>query len=133
MSNFKLQGFSLIELMMVIAIMGILTMMALPSYQQYTERARFAEVIAATEPFKIAIAIALQTGASMSDLSTGKNGIPASPTSTKNLASIKVKSGIITATGSSKLNNHTYILQPDTNGSNWTLSGSCIDAGMCAA
>ena len=132
MPNTKLNGFSLIELMMVIAIIGILTTMALPSYQQYTERARFAEVIAATEPYKVAIAIALQTGASLSELSSGKPGIPSSPASTKNLASVKVKSGTITATGSPKVNNHTYILQPDTSGSNWTVSGTCVDAGMCA-
>jgi type IV pilus assembly protein PilA len=127
------QGSSLIELMIVIGIMGILTAIALPCYQNYTARARFAEIISATEPFKIAIAIALQTGANIEELSSGKTGIPASPNPTKNLASIKVKNGIITATGSQLVNNNTYILRPDKDGTNWSASGTCIINGICNA
>ena len=44
----KQQGFTLIELMIVVAIVAILAAVALPAYQTYTKRAKFSEVIAAT-------------------------------------------------------------------------------------
>ncbi len=127
----KAQGFSLIELMIVVAIIGILSTIAIPSYQNYTLRARFAEVVAATEPFKTAISLALQQGDSPSELSNNNHGIPAEPTATKNLASIKVENAIITATASQLANGYTYILKPNADGSAWTIEGSCIKAGLC--
>lgn len=126
-------GFSLIELMIVVTILGILTTLAIPSYQSYTQRARFAEVITYTGLYKTAISLALQQGIPLSDISTGKNGIPAEPKSTKSLASIKVDNGIITATGTDLVNNATYILKPNTDGSIWTISGSCLKNGYCNA
>jgi len=126
-------GFSLIELMIVVSIIGILAMIAVPSYQTYTQRARFAEVISATEIFKTAVALALQQGALLTELSNGQNGIPAEPKSTKNLDSIKVENGIITATGTDIVNNATFILKPNSDGSNWTVGGTCLKSGLCTA
>jgi prepilin-type N-terminal cleavage/methylation domain-containing protein len=131
--HIRSSGFSLIELMVVVAIIGILAAVAIPSYQNYTQRARFAEVISATEVFKIAVALALQQGASAAELSNGNAGIPVEPKSTKNLASIKVENGTITATATSVINNATYILKPSADGSIWTVSGSCIKQGVCNA
>lgn len=126
-------GFSLIELMIVVTIIGILTAIALPSYQTYTQRARFAEVITAAQVFKTAVSIALQQGLQPSDLFNGRNGIPEEPKSTKNLDNIKVINGMITATGSGLVNDETYILQPNNDGSIWTVSGSCLKSGLCNA
>jgi len=129
----KTNGFSLIELMIVVSIIGILSVIAIPSYQNYTQRARFAEVIAATEPFKTAVSLALQEGSATSELSTGKPGIPPAPLATKNLASIKVDNGIITSTATTIAGGATYILSPNNDGSRWTVTGTCLTLGLCRA
>ena len=125
------RGFSLIELMIVVGIIGILSVIAIPSYQNYTQRARFAEVITTTAPFKTAIAIALQQGAPLSELTHDAHGIPSPPSPTKNLASLKVEKGIITAKGTEKTNNATYILKPNTEGGQWVIEGTCLTLGLC--
>jgi prepilin-type N-terminal cleavage/methylation domain-containing protein len=129
----KHAGFTLIELMIVVSIIGILAMMAIPSYQGYVQRARFAEVIANTEIYKMAVSLALQTGSTLHDLTNGIDGIPPEPKATKNIASIKVINGIITATATEIIANNTYILKPSNDGSTWSMSGTCIKAGLCNA
>lgn len=127
------KGFSLIELMIVVSIIGILSVIAIPSYQNYTQRARFAEVIAATEPFKTAVSLALQEGVNASDLKNGSEGIPPTPKATKNLTTITVNNGIITATATKIAGNATYILTPNEDGSIWSVDGTCLKQGLCRA
>ena len=56
------KGFTLIELMIVVAIIGILAAVALPAYQDYTARAKMSEVVLALSTCKTAISEAAQTG-----------------------------------------------------------------------
>lgn len=56
------KGFTLIELMIVVAIIGILAAIALPAYQDYTARAKVSEVVLAASQCRTAITEAAQTG-----------------------------------------------------------------------
>ena len=60
-NRYKSDGFTLIELMIVIAIVAILVTLAVPAYQDFTIRAKVAECIAATAPPKIKITEYYQT------------------------------------------------------------------------
>ena len=62
MNTRKQQGFTLIELMIVVAIIGILAAIALPAYQDYTVRARVSEGILAASQCRTTVAEIYQTG-----------------------------------------------------------------------
>jgi len=56
------KGFTLIELMIVVAIIGILAAVAVPAYQNYTIKARYTEIVNATAPYKTAVELCIQNG-----------------------------------------------------------------------
>jgi prepilin-type N-terminal cleavage/methylation domain-containing protein len=124
-------GFSLIELMIVVLIIGILSSVAIPNYQRYMEKARFSEVITSAEPFKLSVALGLQMGDPIESLNSGEHGVPTYTTNSKNVDTIRVRQGVITATASEAASGNTYILTPDDTGASWQISGSCVDTGMC--
>ena len=73
------KGFTLIELMIVVAIIGILAAIALPAYQDYTARAQVTEAIAATSPIRLAVSEFVQTQGTWptSDEESGVSGFDA--------------------------------------------------------
>jgi type IV pilus assembly protein PilA len=70
------KGFTLIELLIAIAIIGILTTIALPSYQRYTRRAHYTEIVQATAPYKLGIDECYQVMGSADRCKAGENGVP---------------------------------------------------------
>jgi len=92
-------GFTLIELMIVVAIIGILAAVAIPAYSDYTAKAKAANAITAIESIKTAVALCAQeAGGKVTACDSGTNGIPKDTdfTKTKEVAEAKVEAGVIT-------------------------------------
>jgi type IV pilus assembly protein PilA len=70
------KGFTLIELMIVVAIIGILAAVAIPAYSNYTKKAKFTEVVNATQAIKTAVESCASDQASTLTCLAGSNGIP---------------------------------------------------------
>ena len=129
--NKNQKGFTLIELMIVVAIIGILAAVALPAYQTYTKKAKFSEVVLATSAAKIAVEIGRQTGIALADLDDGANGVVAAIATTM-VTSVVTTNGVIVATGTADVDGKTYILTPSAGVPvEWTKTGTCVAAGLC--
>jgi type IV pilus assembly protein PilA len=128
------KGFTLIELMIVVAIIGILAAVAIPAYSTYTKKAKFTEVTMATQAAKVAVEICASELAAVTDCTGGSNGVPADIVAVGTyVASVVTTNGVITAiaVATGGLDSETYTLTPSfdaAKGVKWDVGGTCLNS-----
>lgn len=138
----KQQGFTLIELMIVVAIIGILAAIAIPAYQDYIARSQVSEALNLAGGQKTTVAELYTQQGVLTNADSGSNGIPlATSIAGTYVSQVAVADGVITATfkpaGSvaGGLEGNTIVLTPDTSSGGsivWNCSSS-IDASKLPA
>ena len=131
------QGFTLIELMIVVAIIGILAAVALPAYQDYTVRSKVSELVLAADNCKTSIAEYYQSNGTLPGT---LDAAGCSSTATNYVSKVEVgTNGVITVTAASALSQlasgkNTFVLTPaETDATNhsgpltWTCTDSTIE------
>ena len=134
----KQGGFTLIELMIMVAIIGILAAIAIPAYTNYTQKARFTEAVLAASVLKTDVVTYLQTGGltTLTGATSGAGSIPAVVAATATVNGSSVTNGVITITWAgdgTALAGLTYIFSPNgpTSPISWAATGTGCDANYC--
>ena len=120
------KGFTLIELMIVVAIIGILAAVALPAYQDYTKRARVSELILGASSYRTTVTEAFQSNGGT--LASAGSGVSFSAYGLAASGSVSAGGQIVIAATSTGLVGQvvTVVLTPSVSGGTlvWTCSGT---------
>ena len=133
------KGFTLIELMIVIAIVAILATIAIPSYQNYTKKAAISELLQASAPYRSEVELCVYNTGAATNCTAGSNGIQANNTGLgKYVASVNVAAGVVTVKGKGSLDGVSYTLTASGNASSgvtWATvcppDSSIFPSGFC--
>jgi len=131
-------GFTLIELMIVVAIIGILAAVAIPAYQNYVKKAKFQDIVSSAASVETAISQCLNenNGDATACDTAAKLGITIKDSKEAATAlAVTATTAAVTATGNTAAGGYTYIRTPSYTAGDtvitWTQTGTCLAAGAC--
>ena len=128
------KGFTLIELMIVVAIIGILAAVALPAYQDYTKRAKLSELILAASACRTSITEVYQNATLLPAANLW--GCESTTSTSKYVASISTDvAGAVSVTaqnfGDALIDAKVLTLIPSSNGTGSLVAGSQVKSWVC--
>jgi prepilin peptidase dependent protein D len=124
------QGFTLIELMVVIGIIAILSAIGIPAYQNYLRKAALTDMLQTFVPYRTAVELCALDHGGTTSCDAGINGIP-SPATSRYVSAMSISKGTVTLTGQESLNGLSVVLTPVWDNGNgitgWTRACTISD------